>query len=72
MCYIMFKSKRSPLKFHPLVGRLVQYKQMLDEMEPVSAELNQQIEDILRKVKAGKTVAEQAQQRKIATASKSR
>ena len=43
-CYLMFKTRRTPLRFHPVTGRLVQYKQLLDEMEssPVDSAVMEQ------------------------------
>ena len=32
-CYLMFKSRKVDLKMHPLTARLVQYKNLLDELE---------------------------------------
>ena len=43
-CYLMFKTRRTSLKFHPVTGRLVQYKQLLDEMaaSPVDSSVMEQ------------------------------
>ena len=43
-CYLMFKTRRTPLRFHPVTGRLVQYKQLLDEMaaSPVDSSVMEQ------------------------------
>ena len=43
-CYLMFKTRRTQLRFHPVTGRLVQYKQLLDEMEssPVDSAVMEQ------------------------------
>lgn len=32
-CYLMFKSRKVDLKMHPLTARLVQYKNLLDDLE---------------------------------------
>ena len=55
-CYLAFKTKRASLKFHPLTGRLVQYKQLLDQMEPMNKAVMKQVDEILAKVKEGKSV----------------
>ena len=52
----MFKSKRTSLKFHPLTSRLVQYKQLLEDMETADEVVNAQIEEILDKVKGGTSI----------------
>ena len=43
-CYLMFKTRRTPLRFHPVTARLVQYKQLLDEMaaSPVDSAVMEQ------------------------------
>ena len=50
-CYLMFKSRKVDLKMHPLTARLVQYKNLLDELEskldPVVADQVQQILELI-------------------------
>jgi U3 small nucleolar RNA-associated protein 3 len=53
----MFKSKRSSLKLHPLTGRLVQYKELLDQMSHLDQIVMPQVEAILDGVKAGKSIS---------------
>ena len=52
----MFKAKRSSLKVHPLTGGLVQYKQLLDQLDPISDSVMKQIDDITERVKQGSSV----------------
>ena len=49
-CYLMFKTRRTPLRFHPVTGRLVQYKQLLDEMaaSPVDSSVMEQGQSSMR------------------------
>ena len=49
--YLMFKTRRTNLKFHPITGQLVQYKQLLDQMKPLDRILAPQINDILKAIK---------------------
>ena len=37
LCYLMFKSKGVNLRLHPVTGRLVQYRQMLDSLQETEA-----------------------------------
>lgn len=55
-CYLMFKAKRTPLKVHPLTGGLVQYKQLLDQLDPISDSVIKQVEDITNKVNQGASI----------------
>ena len=49
--YLMFKTRRTNLKFHPITGQLVQYKKLLDEMKPLDRVLAPQIDEILKAIK---------------------
>jgi CRISPR/Cas system-associated protein Csm6 len=46
----MFKSRRTPLKFHPVTERLVQYKKMLDQMD--ASDVDRSVMDQVRKVRS--------------------
>lgn len=52
----MFKTRRIPLKFHPMTGRLVQYKQLLDQIAPLDEVVMPQVKSILKKLEAGKNI----------------
>ena len=60
----MFKSKRAPLKLHPLTGRIVQYKQLLDQMAPLEEKVMFQVDQILAKVKKGERIETQVKRAK--------
>ena len=49
--YLMFKTKRTDLKFHPITGQLVKYKKLLDQMEPLNKLIEPQIRRILKAIK---------------------
>ncbi len=43
----MFKTKGTDLKLHPITARLVQFKQLLDQMGPLDEVVMPQIDEIL-------------------------
>ena len=49
--YLMFKTKRTDLKFHPITGQLVKYRKLLDQMEPIGKLMEPQIKKILKAIK---------------------
>lgn len=49
----MFKASRANLKFHPITGRLVQYKQLLDQMEDAGRDVMKQVDEIVDKLDGG-------------------
>lgn len=55
-CYLTFKIKRVPLKYHPLTGKLLQYKHLLDRMEALNQSLMPQIQEVLSQIQAGQTI----------------
>merc|ERR1712020_673119 len=48
----MFKTRRANMKFHPITGQLVQYKHLLDQMEPIDRLISPQIDIILKSIKS--------------------
>jgi len=48
LTYVMFKTKKVNLKLHPLTKRLVQYKQLLDQLAPLEDVMNKQIDSLLK------------------------
>ena len=48
LTYVMFKTKNVNLKLHPLTKRLVQFKQMLNEMSQMDQVLKAQFEDLMQ------------------------
>lgn len=45
--FLMFKTQRANLKFHPITTRLVQYKQLLDKMSPLDEAMRPEIDKVL-------------------------
>ncbi len=63
-CYVMFKARRAPLKLHPLTSRLMEYRQLLERMEPMNGVVKDQVEALLAKVKEGGEEAVEEQVRR--------
>lgn len=65
-CYVMFKARRADLRLHPLTGRLVQYRQLLDQMEaaPLDAEVMAQADQLVTAREEGGQEAVEAAVRK--------
>ena len=59
-CYLMFKARRRPLRLHPLTGRLVQYRQLLERMDPLSQAVMPQVEQVLKAMEEGEGGVEAA------------
>lgn len=56
--YIMLKAKRVSLLDHPIIKRLVYYRKLMKELEPVDAAMGKDITNILDCVNADKPVTE--------------
>jgi len=50
---LMLKMKELPIKTHPVVKRLEQYRQLLDELQSEQGDLLEQVTEILKAVKEG-------------------
>jgi len=48
--FLMFKTQRSNLKFHPITTRLVQFKQLLDKMKPLDEAMQPELDKVLKVV----------------------
>ena len=48
LTYVMFKTKNVNLKLHPLTKRIVEFKQMLDEMEDLDKKMKPLVENVLK------------------------
>lgn len=46
--YLMLKAKRLPVSTHPVIKRLAQYRQLLNQLESEQGNLIQEIQDILK------------------------
>eukprot|EP00088_Acartia_fossae_P001251 TRINITY_DN1046_c0_g1_i4.p1 TRINITY_DN1046_c0_g1~~TRINITY_DN1046_c0_g1_i4.p1 ORF type:complete len:557 (-),score=214.36 TRINITY_DN1046_c0_g1_i4:143-1813(-) len=62
--YLMFKSKGTNLKLHPVVGRLVEYKQLLDSLESEDSIVQPQIDSLLKRLDAGESIQDIAKEEK--------
>lgn len=52
--YLMLKAKRLPVNSHPVVKRLAQYRQLLNQLESGQGSLIQEIQEILKAKELGK------------------
>jgi len=56
LAYLMFKSKGVSLALHPVTGRLVQYRQLIDRLEEIDKIVMPQVEEVLRRVDKGEEI----------------
>ena len=56
LAYIMFKSRGVSMALHPVTGRLVQYRQLIDRLEEMDKIVMPQVEDVLRRTAKGESV----------------
>merc|ERR550519_1731426 len=56
LSYLMFKTKGTNLKLHPVTGRLVQYKQMFDSLQEMEAVVMPQVDSLLSLIESGQSV----------------
>merc|ERR1711872_591951 len=54
--YLMFKSKGTNLKLHPVTGRLVEYKQLIDSLQPMEKLVQPQIDSLLARLDEGDAI----------------
>lgn len=54
--YLMLKAKRLPVNSHPIIKRLAQYRQLLNQLESAQGNLMQEIQEILKAEREGKTL----------------
>lgn len=52
--YLMLKAKRLPINSHPVIKRLAQYRQLLNQLESGQGNLIQEVQEILSAEKQGK------------------
>jgi len=55
--YIMFKAKGQSLTLHPVTGRLVQYRQLLDSLAPMDEVVMPGLENLLKRLDMGDKVS---------------
>lgn len=51
--YLMFKAKGTNLKLHPVTGRLVEYKLLIDSLEAMDRIVKPQIESLVERLESG-------------------
>eukprot|EP00092_Neocalanus_flemingeri_P018712 GFUD01020267.1.p2 GENE.GFUD01020267.1~~GFUD01020267.1.p2 ORF type:complete len:529 (-),score=248.69 GFUD01020267.1:123-1709(-) len=56
LAYLMFKSRGVSLALHPVTGRLVQYRQLIDRLEEMDKIVMPQVEEVLRRAGKGEEV----------------
>jgi len=56
IAYLMFKSQGVHLALHPVTGRLVQYRQLIDRLEEKDKIVMPQVNDVLSRVEKGEIV----------------
>ena len=56
LAYLMFKSRGVSLALHPVTGRLVQYRQLIDRLEEMDKIVMPQVEEVLRRAAKGEAV----------------
>ncbi|KAH3733833.1 something about silencing protein 10-like [Dreissena polymorpha] len=54
--YLMLKSKQTAVHNHPVVKRLLQYRNILKQLEPLDEQMNAEVDDIVARLRAGKEV----------------
>jgi len=54
--YLMFKSQGTNLSLHPVTGRLVQYRQLLDQIQEVDSAVMDQVNSLLTRLDKGENV----------------
>ncbi|OWF40834.1 something about silencing protein 10-like [Mizuhopecten yessoensis] len=54
--YMMMKSKQIAVHNHPVIKRLVQYRNLMKELEPLDNQLKEEMTDILDRLKKGEEV----------------
>jgi len=56
--YLMFKAKGTNLQLHPVIGRLVEYKSLIDSLENTDSVVQPQVDRLLERLEGGETIQE--------------
>jgi len=56
LAYLMFKSRGVTMALHPVTGRLVQYRQLIDSLEEMDKVVMPQVEEVLNRKEKGESV----------------
>ncbi|XP_064641905.1 something about silencing protein 10-like [Lineus longissimus] len=59
--YLMLKAKQTPVHNHPVIGRLVQYRNLLKQLEPIDNQLSEEMDLILEKLQSGEVITMETQ-----------
>ncbi|XP_074654216.1 something about silencing protein 10-like [Tubulanus polymorphus] len=62
--YLMLKAKLVPIHNHPVIARIVQYRNLLKQIEPLDIQMKPQIDLILEKLEKGETIRIKADKEK--------
>ncbi|CAH1772813.1 unnamed protein product [Owenia fusiformis] len=54
--YMMLQAKKIPVHNHPVIKRLVQYRNLLKQLEPIDAQLAPKVERVLTKLSNGEEI----------------
>lgn len=54
--YMVLKSKRMPVQNHPVIKRLLQYRNLIKQLEPVDEYVHDDVQELVRKLKAGEDI----------------
>lgn len=58
--YLQLRSKQLPVRHHPVMKRLVQYRNLMKQLEPIEDNLKSEVDDILKKIETGEEVRPRA------------
>jgi len=56
LAYLMFKSRGVTMALHPVTGRLVQYRQLIDKLEDMDKVVMPQVEEVIKRKENGESV----------------
>jgi len=56
LAYLMFKSRGVTMALHPVTGRLVQYRQLIDSLEEMDKVVIPQVEEVLNRKEKGESI----------------
>lgn len=54
--YLMLKSKQAPVHNHPVIKRLLQYRNIMKQLEPLDVQMKAEVDEIVEKLSLGEDV----------------
>ncbi|XP_060605929.1 something about silencing protein 10-like isoform X2 [Ruditapes philippinarum] len=54
--YLMLKAKQAPVHNHPVIKRLLQYRNIMKQLEPLDEQMKEEIDEIVEKLNNGEDV----------------